>query len=94
MAKKKSGGSTSLGRDSISKRLGVKLYDGQFAKAGSILVRQRGSKFWPGENVEKGGDDTLFATADGYVKFYSMKKPRFTGHLSLRKYVKIIPKAE
>ena len=61
MAHKKAGGSTSLGRDSQAKRLGVKIFDGQFAKAGSILVRQRGTAFRPGKNVKKGGDDTLFA---------------------------------
>ena len=64
MAHKKAGGSTHLGRDSISKRLGVKLYEGQFAKAGAILVRQRGTKIRPGKNVRKGKDDTLYAIKD------------------------------
>ena len=63
MAHKKAGGSTSYGRDSQGKRLGVKLADGQFAKSGAIIVRQRGTHFRPGKNVMKGGDDTLFATA-------------------------------
>ena len=62
-------GSTKNGRDSISKRLGVKRADGQFVLAGNILVRQRGTKIHPGENVGIGSDDTLFATADGIVKF-------------------------
>ncbi len=69
MSKTKGGGSTRNGRDSQSKRLGVKAYDGQELTAGSIIVRQRGTKFHPGHNVAKGGDDTLFATAAGRVKF-------------------------
>lgn len=69
MSKTKGGGSTRNGRDSQSKRLGVKAYDGEELSAGSIIVRQRGTKFHPGNNVAKGGDDTLFATADGRVKF-------------------------
>lgn len=71
MSKTKGGGSTRNGRDSESKRLGVKAYDGTVVSAGSILVRQRGTKFHPGLNVGRGGDDTLFATADGKVKFGS-----------------------
>ena len=69
MSKTKGGGSTRNGRDSQSKRLGVKAYDGEELSAGSIIVRQRGTKFHPGHNVAKGGDDTLFATATGRVKF-------------------------
>jgi len=69
MSKTKGGGSTRNGRDSQSKRLGVKAYDGEHLSAGSIIVRQRGTKFHPGRNVAKGGDDTLFATAEGRVKF-------------------------
>lgn len=69
MSKTKGGGSTRNGRDSQAQRLGVKMFDGMTAKAGSILVRQRGTKFHPGVNVSKGGDDTLFATAEGKVKF-------------------------
>ncbi|WP_436792747.1 50S ribosomal protein L27 [Actinospongicola halichondriae] len=71
MSKTKGGGSTRNGRDSESKRLGVKAYDGTVVTAGSILVRQRGTKFHPGLNVGKGGDDTLFATIEGQVKFGS-----------------------
>lgn len=68
-AHKKGVGSTKNGRDSEAKRLGVKRADGQFVLAGNILVRQRGTKFHPGMNVMRGGDDTLFATVDGKVKF-------------------------
>ncbi|MGH1505036.1 MAG: 50S ribosomal protein L27 [Acidimicrobiales bacterium] len=69
MSKTKGGGSTRNGRDSESKRLGVKVYDGTAVEPGAIIVRQRGTKFHPGVNVAKGGDDTLFATAAGKVKF-------------------------
>lgn len=69
MAHKKGMGSSRNGRDSRSKRLGVKRYDGQVVKAGSILIRQRGTKFRPGRNVGRGGDDTLFAKVAGYVQF-------------------------
>ncbi len=69
MAHKKSGGSAKNGRDSKSKRLGVKRYAGQFVTAGSILVRQRGTKVHPGVNVKRGGDDTLFALKPGIVMF-------------------------
>jgi len=69
MAHKKAGGSTRNGRDSESKRLGVKRFGGQFVKAGNIIVRQRGTKFHPGENVGCGRDHTLFAQADGKVEF-------------------------
>ncbi|NQU39207.1 MAG: 50S ribosomal protein L27 [Lentisphaerae bacterium] len=69
MAHKKSGGSAKNGRDSHSKRLGVKRYDGQLVTAGSILIRQRGTKFFPGKNVKRGKDDTLFSLIEGKVKF-------------------------
>ncbi|MEL7159051.1 MAG: 50S ribosomal protein L27 [Actinomycetota bacterium] len=69
MSKTKGGGSTRNGRDSESKRLGVKAYDGELLQPGAIIVRQRGTKFHPGHNVGRGGDDTLFATAEGKVKF-------------------------
>ncbi|MCW6036254.1 50S ribosomal protein L27 [Spirulina subsalsa FACHB-351] len=69
MAHKKGTGSTRNGRDSNSKRLGVKRYGGQVVRAGNILVRQRGTKFHAGQNVGRGGDDTLFALVDGVVKF-------------------------
>ena len=82
MSKTKGGGSTRNGRDSNSQRLGVKVYDGGAVLAGAIIVRQRGTRIHPGENVMKGGDDTLFATADGKVKF---------GKRRGRKLVDIIP---
>jgi large subunit ribosomal protein L27 len=69
MAHKKAGGSTRNGRDSEAKRLGVKVFGGQVIQAGSIIIRQRGTQFWPGENVGIGRDHTLFAKADGVVKF-------------------------
>ncbi len=77
MAHKKSGGSAKNGRDSISKRLGVKVFGGQFVKPGMIIVRQRGTKFNPGRNVKRGGDDTLFSIAEGYVKYYKRKGKKF-----------------
>jgi large subunit ribosomal protein L27 len=82
MSKTKGGGSTRNGRDSNAQRLGVKAYDGTLVSAGSILVRQRGSRFHPGDNVGIGKDDTLFATATGRVKFGSRRG---------RKLVDIIP---
>lgn len=76
MASKKGVGSSKNGRDSIAKRLGVKAGDGQYVSAGSILVRQRGTKIHPGINVGKGGDDTLFAKIEGAVKFERMDRSR------------------
>ena len=84
MAHKKAGGSTRNGRDSESKRLGIKVYGGQAVKAGNIIVRQRGTKFHDGVNVGCGRDHTLFATADGKVKFEA-KGPKN------RKYVSVDP---
>ena len=83
MAHKKAGGSTRNGRDSESKRLGVKRFGGQEVKAGNIIVRQRGTRFHAGENVGLGRDHTLFATADGTVKFLT-RGPKN------RKYVEIV----
>jgi large subunit ribosomal protein L27 len=76
VSKTKGGGSTRNGRDSKSKRLGVKVYDGTVVSAGAIILRQRGTKFHPGENVGRGGDDTLFATAEGVVSFGTRKGRR------------------
>ena len=76
MASKKGVGSSKNGRDSEAKRLGIKRNDGQFVNAGTILVRQRGTKFHPGNNVGIGGDETLFAMQDGVVKFERMDKTR------------------
>jgi large subunit ribosomal protein L27 len=76
MAHKKGGGSSRNGRDSQSKRLGVKRFDGEVVRAGSILIRQRGTKFKPGNNVGLGRDYTIFATMDGYVKFEDIRNGR------------------
>lgn len=76
MAHKKGVGSTKNGRDSKSKRLGVKKYGGELVKAGNILMRQRGTKIHPGNNVGIGGDDTLFALIDGYVKFEKFQRTK------------------
>lgn len=86
MAHKKAGGSTRNGRDSESKRLGLKKFGGQLVKAGNIIVRQRGTRFHAGPNVGCGRDHTLFATADGQVKF-------FTRGANGRKYVTVEPVA-
>ena len=84
MSKTKGGGSTRNGRDSNAQRLGVKAFDGTLVSAGSILVRQRGTRFYPGINVGIGKDDTLFATATGHVKF---------GQRQGKKLVDILPPA-
>ncbi len=76
MAHKKGGGSSKNGRDSKSKRLGVKKFDGEIVKGGSILVRQRGTKFYPGLNVGIGSDDTLFAKIPGKVKFEKYRRTK------------------
>lgn len=94
MAHKKAGGSTSLGRDSQSKRLGVKLYEGQMAKTGAIIIRQRGTKFHPGKNVMKGSDDTLFASAQGIVHFIKKKVKKFDGHLRASIFVHVVPETK
>ena len=73
MAHKKGGGSTRNGRDSNSKRLGVKKFGGEVVRSGNILVRQRGTKIHPGDNVGRGGDDTLFATSDGVVSYQTIR---------------------
>ncbi|MDH3706962.1 MAG: 50S ribosomal protein L27 [Acidimicrobiia bacterium] len=82
MSKTKGGGSTRNGRDSQAKRLGVKVYSGSKVRSGAIIVRQRGTRFHPGDNVGRGGDDTLFATADGVVSF---------GQRNGRKLVHVVP---
>ena len=90
MAHKKAGGSTALGRDSAGKRLGVKLTDGQFAKAGAIIIRQRGTKYHPGKNVKRGNDDTLFAKVAGMVKFTTKKLRKFNNQLKNSKIVSVL----
>jgi len=94
MAHRKAGGSTSLGRESAAQRLGVKLFGGQTAKKGNILIRQRGTKFHPGENVIRASDDTLMAVADGIVSFKKKQMVAFTGKLAKRIFVNVTPKAE
>lgn len=89
MAHRKAGGSTQLGRDSISKRLGVKKFGGEKVQAGNIIIRQRGTKFRPGKNVSRGSDDTLFALKDGVVKFAAKKIRKFTGRLEHAKFVSV-----
>ena len=79
MAHTKSGGSTKLGRDSIAKRLGVKIQDGEPVRAGQIIIRQRGTKYLPDRGVRQGADDTLYAATDGFVKFLRKTKTRFNG---------------
>ena len=86
MAHKKGVGSTKNGRDSEAKRLGAKRADGQFVLAGNILYRQRGTKIHPGENIGRGGDDTLFALVDGVVRFERLGKDR--------KQVSVYPRTE
>jgi large subunit ribosomal protein L27 len=83
MAHKKSGGSSRNGRDSAGQRLGVKKFGGEKVLSGNIIVRQRGTKFWPGDNVGLGKDHTLFATAEGAVKFVTKRDDRT--------YVNVVP---
>ncbi len=91
MAHKKAGGSTRLGRDSQSKRLGVKVFGDQFAKAGAIIVRQKGQKFCAGANVLQGTDFTLHALIEGKVQFGEEKLTRFTGALKKARIVSVAP---
>ncbi len=90
MAHKKAGGSTSLGRDSVSKRLGVKIFGGQKVSIGNIIVRQHGSKFRAGQNVRMGSDSTLYALANGVVKFSTKKVRRFNGQLGKTRVVNVL----
>lgn len=90
MAHRKAGGSTQLGRDSISKRLGVKIFGNQAVNKGQIIIRQRGTKYHPGKNVKRGGDDTLFALKDGLVQFKTKKTLSFTGQLMKKTFVSVI----
>ena len=93
MAHKKAGGSTNLGRDSQGQRLGVKLYDGEIAKPGVIIVRQRGTKIMPGKNVRRGKDDPLFSMIDGVIKFNRRKIDNFHGVPRWKRIVNVVPKA-
>lgn len=91
MAHKKAAGSTRLGRDSQSQRLGVKVFGDQYAQAGNIIIRQRGTKFTPGENVGRGVDDTLYALTTGLVQFKKVMKRKFTGKLKATRIVSVRP---
>lgn len=90
MSTTKSAGSTRLGRDSQPKYLGVKLYQGQKAQIGSIIIRQRGTKFIPGRNVRRGKDDTLYAVKPGTVKFRTISKTGFDGNKKTLKRVEVV----
>jgi len=89
MAKTKAAGSTKLGRDSRPKYLGIKLFEGQKVKEGGIIVRQRGTKLYPGKNVKRGNDDTLFALKEGVVKFGTKRKKAFNGSQRIVKIVSV-----
>lgn len=89
MSKTKAAGTSRLGRDSQPKYLGVKLFGGQAAKIGSIIIRQRGSKFTPGENTRKGKDDTIYAVKEGKVTFSTKRKKNFDGKVRLIKEVSV-----
>lgn len=91
MAHTKAGGSTKLGRDSASKRLGVKRQQGQAVNAGEVLIRQRGTKYLPGLNVNRGNDDTLYALKSGVIEFSSKRKTRFDGNRQFKKIINVIP---
>lgn len=89
MSKTKAGGSTANVRDSRGQRLGVKIFGGQKANAGAVIIRQRGTKFVPGKNVRRGNDDTLYAAKEGTVHFQKHKVKSFTGHLHMKTIVNV-----
>ena len=89
MAHTKAKGTTKLGRDSESKRLGVKIFGGSNIKCGQIIIRQRGTKFLPGEGTRRGGDDTLYAVRDGVVEFKKVKRRNFTGNKQVKTMVSV-----
>jgi large subunit ribosomal protein L27 len=89
MAKTKATGATKLGRRSQAKYLGVKLYEGQAARIGMVIIRQRGTHFIAGKDVKMGGDNTLYAMKDGFVKFQTKKKMAFDGSKKEKKIVRI-----
>ncbi|MDO8574653.1 MAG: 50S ribosomal protein L27 [bacterium] len=90
MAHTQSGGSTKLGRDSRSKRLGVKIHDGQRAQVGQIIIRQRGTKYLVGKNIGRGADDTLFALKEGTVRFGTKNKKKFNGKIRTATRVSVV----
>ncbi|HNP74960.1 MAG TPA: 50S ribosomal protein L27 [bacterium] len=89
MAHKKAAGSTRLGRDSNAQRLGIKIYGGQTAVPGAIIVRQRGTRYRPGKNTKKGNDDTIFSTTAGTVKFTKKKIKKYDGRLQYSQLVSV-----
>lgn len=90
MAHTKAAGVTKLGRDSESKRLGIKTFDGQVVKVGNILIRQRGTKYLAGKNTAYGGDDTIYAMKEGTIKFTSKMKTRFDGTKRSMKVINVV----
>lgn len=93
MATRKAGGSTQYGRDSNPKYLGIKVNHGQSAKAGSIIVKQRGTKFRPGKNVKRAKDDSLFALVDGKVEFQDKRITKYDGKVAKAKFVNVVQSA-
>lgn len=91
MSKTKATGGTHLGRDSRPKFLGIKLFDGQSARIGSVIVRQRGSRILPGKNVKMGSDNTLYSIGEGVVKFRTIRKKNFAGTQRIAKIVDVLP---
>lgn len=91
MAHTKAKGSTKLGRESESKRLGVKLFDGEPVLPGEVIIRQRGTKYYPGTNVRRGGDDTLYAAVKGTIKFSDARRIHFDGKRKTVKTVNVVP---
>ena len=89
MSTSKSSGSSRLGRDSAAQRLGIKLYAGEVAKTGMIIVRQRGTRYLAGKNVKRGSDDTLYAMSDGKVRFATKLKKLFNGSQRMVKVVNV-----
>ncbi|OQA53440.1 MAG: 50S ribosomal protein L27 [candidate division WS2 bacterium ADurb.Bin280] len=94
MAHTKAKGTTKLGRDSQSKRLGVKIYGGSPIRCGQIIIRQRGTKYLPGDGVKRGNDDTLYAVRDGVVKFIRTRYTNFTGNKQMKQRVSVIASTE
>ncbi len=94
MAHKKAGGSTSLGRDSVSKRLGVKIFGDQRVNKGEIIIRQHGTKFYPGKNVRLADDSTIYSVIDGTVKFQKKMMTKFHGGLRRTRVVSVVPLGE
>jgi len=90
MAHKKAQWSTTNGRDSNAKRLGVKVFGDQPVKSGGIIIKQKGNKYWPSENVSQGNDFTLFATKEGTVKFFQKNRTRYDGRVYKETYVSVV----